>query len=171
MLYSKCKAVKTQEKGNTTMKVRVEVDSDLQEECIVIHCKELDERILKLQKVLKEHSTEDKSIFLKKNDTDYYMPLNDIIFFETENKENRAHTRNDIFETEYKLYELEELLPGFFMRISKSTIVNLNHIYSITRNLTASSMIEFSKSHKKVYVSRHYYKALIERLEEKRRKL
>ena len=32
MLYSKCKAVKTQEKGNTTMKVRVEVDSDLQEE-------------------------------------------------------------------------------------------------------------------------------------------
>ena len=81
------------------MKVRVEVDSDLQEECVVIYCKELDERILKLQKVLKEHSSEDKSICLKKNDTDYYRPLNDIIFFETENKEIRAHTRNDIFET------------------------------------------------------------------------
>lgn len=153
------------------MKVRVEVDSDLQEECIVIQCRELDERILKLQRIINEHSAEDKSIFLKKNDTDYYMPLNDIIFFETENKEIRAHTRNDIFETEYKLYELEEILPGYFMRISKSTIVNLNHIYSITRNITSSSMVEFSKCHKQVYVSRHYYKTLIERLEEKRRKL
>ena len=35
------------------------------------------------------------------------MPLDEIIFFETESKEVRAHTRNDMFETEYKLYELE----------------------------------------------------------------
>lgn len=153
------------------MKVRIEVDSDLQEECIVIRCRELDERILGIQKALNAQSEKGSSIFLKKKDTDFYLPLEEIIFFETENKEIRAHTRNDIFESEYKLYELEELLSGNFMRISKSTIVNLNQIYSITRNLTASSRIEFSGCHKQVYVSRHYYKALVERLEEKRRKL
>ena len=55
------------------------------------------------------------------------------------------------------------------MRVSKSTIVNLNHIYSITKNITASSVIEFNNCHKRVYVSRNYYKALIERLDEKRK--
>lgn len=32
------------------------------------------------------------------------------------------HTAVDIYETDYKLYELEQLLPGYFMRISKSAI-------------------------------------------------
>ena len=57
------------------------------------------------------------------------------------------------------------------MRISKSTIVNLDHIYSITRNLAASSAVAFYGTPKKVYVSRSYYKMLIERLGERRRKL
>ena len=50
------------------------------------------------------------------------------------------------------------------MRISKSCIVNLDYIYSITRNLTASSVVEFVGSSKRILVSRSYYKALMERL-------
>ena len=68
-----------------------------------------------------------------------------------------------------KLYELEELLPGSFMRVSKSTIVNLDFVYSITRNLTASSVMEFAGTKKKAMVSRAYFKAVTERL--KARKL
>lgn len=91
--------------------------------------------------------------------------------FETEGKLVQAHTADRLYLTDRKLYELEESLPGSFMRISKSTIVNLDHIYSITRNLTASSIVEFYGTAKKVYVSRNYYKALTERLGEKRRKI
>ena len=76
-----------------------------------------------------------------------------------------------MYETQYRLYELEEILPRYFMRVSKSTIVNLNQIYSITRNITASSLVEFYGTIKKVYVSRNYYKALIDRMGEKRRNL
>lgn len=54
------------------------------------------------------------------------------------------------------------------MRVSKSTILNINHIYSITRNLTSSSIVEFQNTHKQVYVSRHYYKPLKFKLLEKR---
>jgi len=82
-----------------------------------------------------------------------------------------AHTTEKMYESSYRLYELEEILPGYFMRISKSTIVNLKQIYSITRNLTASSAVEFCGSNKKVYVSRIFYKALIERMSEKRRSI
>ena len=94
-----------------------------------------------------------------------------LLFFETEGKLVQAHTADRLYLTDRKLYELEESLPGSFMRISKSTIVNLDHIYSITRNLTASSIVEFYGTAKKVYVSRNYYKALTERLGEKRRKI
>lgn len=153
------------------MKVHIEVDEDLQEECVVIHCRKLDERIIQMQKVLMESSENGKTILLHKNDTDYYMQLDTILFFETEGKEVWAHTSNEVYEAEYRLCQLEELLPGYFMRISKSAIVNLKHVYSITRNLTASSKIEFVKTHKQVYVSRNYYKALVDRLAEKRKRL
>ena len=94
--------------------------------------------------------------------------MDDIYFFETEGREIRAHTAEQIFMCGYRLYELEELLPGSFMRISKSTIANLDHIYSITRNLTASSEVEFAGSAKKALVSRSYYKPLVERLNSKK---
>lgn len=153
------------------MRVVIETDEELSEDCIVVRCKQLDERIIRLQKFLAEQDSNDRTILLHKNEKEYYMPLEKILFFETENKLIRAHTADEMYETEYKLYQLEELLPGYFMRVSKSTIVNLNHVYSITRNITASSVVEFLESHKQIYVSRNYYKALVERLAEKRRKL
>lgn len=151
------------------MKVVIELDEGLDEECVVIKCKSLDERIVRLQKLIADVDKKERDILLYKNEKSYYIPLNSILFFETENKQIWAHTANEMFETEYKLYELEEVLPGYFMRISKSAIVNLNQIYSITKNVTSSSVVEFDECHKKVYVSRNYYKALIERLDEKRR--
>lgn len=55
------------------------------------------------------------------------------------------------------------------MRVSKSTILNTNHIYSITRRISSSSKIEFQNTHKQVYVSRYYYKPLKIKLLEKRK--
>lgn len=54
------------------------------------------------------------------------------------------------------------------MRISKSAILNTKQIYSINRNLTASSVVEFTGTHKRVFVSRYYYKPLISKLEEQK---
>jgi len=110
-----------------------------------------------------------KLVFYK-DATEYYLELDEILFFETDESGISAHTRKDVYQTKYKLYELEDLLPGFFMRVSKSTILNTRHIYSINRNLTASSVVAFAGTHKQVYVSRYYYKPLISKLEEKRLK-
>lgn len=153
------------------MKVKVEIDENLEEDYVVIHCKRLNEQIMQVQNILADIGSQDKTILLHRENKEYYLPLDKILFFETENKEVQVHTKTEIYDVEYKLYELEELLPGYFMRISKSAIVNLNQIYSISRNLTASSLIEFVNCHKQVYVSRNYYKALVDRLAEKRRKL
>ena len=153
------------------MKVRIDIDENLKEEEVIIRCSKLDARTQKVYDTLMDLSKESKRLMLCKGNVEYYLPLENILFFETDANCISAHTVDDVYETTYRLYELEELLPGYFMRVSKSTILNLNHIYSISRNLTASSEVQFMHTHKQVYVSRYYYKSLKYRLEEKRQSI
>ena len=146
------------------MRVKIEIEEGLAEEEVIIKCGCLSESVINLQNYISKQGNSKRCLPLSSGDTEYYIPMEEIYFFETEGREIRAHTADKLFFCNYKLYELEELLPGNFMRISKSAIANLDHIYSITRNLTASSEVEFNGSNKKALVSRAYYKALIERL-------
>jgi len=153
------------------MKVLLDIDENLQEDEVVIHCKSLDGNAQKIYETLKELTRESKHLVLFKENTEYYIPLESILFFETSESCISAHTVDQIYQTTHRLYELEEMLPGSFMRVSKSTILNVNHIYSISRNLTAASEVQFMNTHKQVYVSRYYYKPLKCRLDEKRMNL
>lgn len=150
------------------MKVKIEIEEGLEEEEVVIRCGSLNDSVISLQNYISKQSSGKRYLALTNGETEYYVPLEDIYFFETEGREIRAHTADQLFICGYRLYELEELLPGSFMRVSKSTIVNLDLIYSITRNLTASSEVKFTGSNKKTLVSRNYYKALVERLNAKK---
>ncbi len=159
--------IMTLSQGGEGVKVRIEVDENNEEE-IVIRCQSLTPHIMKLQQMLVEDGNRSGQLVLYKGDVEYYINLSEILFFETENSLVIAHTAKDAYETRKKLYELENLLPGAFLRISKSAIVNTDKIYAINRNLTASSAIEFQGTHKQIYVSRAYYKLLKEKMEEKR---
>lgn len=149
------------------MKVKIEIAPEVDEPEVIVRCSSLTEEVVALQKYLADQGGH-RCLSLKHGDTDYFIPLTEIYFFETEGRAIHAHTADRIFDAPYKLYELEEFLPGAFMRISKSTIANLDHIYSITRNLTASSVMEFAGSKKTAAVSRGYYKAVSERLAQRR---
>lgn len=146
------------------MKVKIDIVEGLEEEEVVIRCAELNDFCIGLQNYLSKQNNGKRCLLLTDGGTDFFIPMEEIYFFETEGREIRAHTADRIFFCGHKLYELEELLPGCFMRVSKSTIVNLDYIHSITRNLTSSSMVEFRGSRKKALVSRSYYKLLLERL-------
>lgn len=149
------------------MKVRIEIDDSLEEDEVTIKCKELNQTIKKVQQSISNISQMPKLIFYK-NDIEYYLNLNDILFFETSENSVEAHTEKEVYKIKYRLYELEEILPNNFVRVSKSTILNVNQIYSINRNLTSSSLVQFYKSYKQVHVSRNYNKMLKQRLEERR---
>jgi Response regulator of the LytR/AlgR family len=155
--------------GSENMKIRVELDNEIKENEVIIKCNELNEEVRNIQIVLGELLSQKKHITFYKGETEYYLSLEEILFFETEESGICAHTINNIYNVKYKLYELEELLPGYFMRVSKSTILNTNHIYSITKSISSSSRVEFQNTHKQVYVSRYYYKPLKIKLLEKRK--
>lgn len=144
------------------IKVKIEIDPDSEDCEVVIRCPEISDRVEAIRMLLTEASPQDSRISLFKKDAEFFLPLEEILFFETDGGIIRAHTANDDFETRYKLYELEGKLPSCFLRISKSTILNTRKVYSITKNLAGASRIEFQGTYKTVYCSRNYYKALKE---------
>ena len=142
------------------MKIKIEIDESAAEDEVIIRCRGLTKQVAAVQRAVRDVTNASEKILLYKGNTEYYVTL-------SENGIS-AHTRDEVYQTRYKLYELEDMLPGVFMRVSKSTILNTDQIYSIDRNLTASSVVAFLNTHKKVYVSRYYYKPLTQKLEEKR---
>lgn len=149
------------------MKIKIELNPDIAENEVIIKCKHLDNTINKIQQSIMQVSQKVNLTFYK-NNIEYYLPIESILFFETSDNYINAHTIDDVYKSKRKLYELEEMLSYNFIRVSKSTILNIEHIYSIDRNITSSSIVEFRKTHKKVYVSRNYYKSLKQRLDERR---
>lgn len=150
------------------MKIKIELDNNLIENEIIIKCSKIDNHIQKIQTAISDITAQNKQMSFLKDGKEYYFPLDTILFFETNNNLIDSHIENDVFQVKYKLYELEEILPSNFVRVSKSTILNANKIYSIDKNIVSSSIVQFCKTHKQVYVSRYYYKQLQEQLERRR---
>lgn len=151
------------------MRIRIEYDENISEEEIIIKAKKCDSHILKLQKEISDMLSLEQKLILHKGEASFFIPLEEILFFETEDSVVYAHTKKEMYQSDQKLYELEESLPGHFMRVSKSTILNISKVYSLTVSLPSTRIVEFTDSHKQVYVSRYYYKPVKIKLEEMRR--
>jgi len=142
---------------NGSVKLRIELTDGTEEDEVVIRCGRVDDNVQKLQEFIRSLSAPRMTFY--KDSQEFYMPLEDILFFETEGEQVFAHTAGDAFKVKHRLYELEDILPRPFVRAAKGTIVNTKKIYAINRNLTSSSRISFHNTHKHIYVSRHYYKS------------
>ena len=117
-----------------------------------------------LYTVFRNSSISDEHVFC----VALHFTIGHILFFETDGEKIYGHTKDEAYEVKQKLYELEELLPIAFCRISKSTIVNAKQIYSLEKSFSGTSTVNFYQTHKQVHVSRRYYQVLKERLNEMR---
>ncbi len=147
------------------MKIRIEVDPALQQDELIIRCRQVTDDIRRLEQMALQGAEPNLAFY--KDDEEYFFPLGEVLFFETEGEAVWAHTPAEAYRTKLRLYELEAILPRPFIRAAKSTIVNTGKIYSIRQGVATASLISFSGTHKQVYASRHYYKALKERILER----
>lgn len=148
------------------MKLRIEVDENASDE-VIIKCRKLTDDIKLLQDVISNVIDKNAELLLYHGNSEYFINRNDILFFETESGKTAAHTLKNMYYTDYKLYELEQLLPKSFVCVSKSCILNSSAVSAVNKNLTGASEVQFKNSHKKVYVSRMYFKIFKEKLEER----
>ena len=151
------------------MRFRIEFISRESEEEIVVRCHSLDENIKKYSAAIEALLDDKPAIVYYKEGQEFYLPSSEVLFFETDGEIVYAHTGNDMFKVNYRLYELEAILPSDFSRISKSTIANTTRILSLSKNLSSSVSAQFFNTHKQVYVSRFYFKNLKQKLSQRRR--
>ena len=141
------------------MKVRIELDPSMDEPEILIRAPRLTPELTQLQERILEQKVAPLAFY--KDRSEYFLDVASILFFETDGEKIFGHTKDEAYEVKQKLYELEELLPIAFCRISKQ-------IYSLEKSFSGTSTVNFYQTHKQVHVSRRYYQLLKERLNEMR---
>ena len=150
------------------MKIRTEICDG--EEEIIIRCNEKNERILSIERNLEKLISRRREIVLYSSGVEYYLSVKDLLYFESSENKVYAHTKDGVFTTEYKLFELEELMPSCFVRVSKSVVANIAEISYFRREIVGNGEMGFRGCEKKVYFSRAYYKLLKYKIDETRLK-
>ncbi len=149
------------------MKVRIEISPDGEDE-IIIKCKRMDERVELARTLLDGALGGQGELLLYIGNTEHYIKKDDILFFESTDNKVFAHTSDKMLRTDYKLFELEDIMPSYFVRISKSAIANVKLISSLSRELTGNGVLTFKGTNKQVYFSRAYHRQLKDKIEEVR---
>lgn len=143
------------------MKIIIEESAPGEEDQITIRCAQVDERMLALIQSLKSGKS---NIAATQEGKISMLDPKEIYYFEAVDNKVFLYTEKEVFETKLKLYEIEEQYSGMnFLRISKSTIVNVSKI----RRLAPAFNGRFEallKNNEKVIISRQYVAAFKERL-------
>ena len=90
----------------------------------------------------------------------YEISLPELYYIESVDGKTFLYTREQVYETPQRLYELEELLrPKHFVRISKSTLLNLMKLRALRPALNGRMSAVLS-SGEELIISRSYVKEL-----------
>ena len=87
-----------------------------------------------------------------------------IYYIESVDKKTFVYTKDECFECKYRLYELEEMLGGYFARCAKASIVNLRKIQSICSDFSGRMEAELLNK-EKLIIARSYVKEIKRRLD------
>ena len=90
------------------MKIRIEIDKNLREEEVVIRSRALDERVQRIHAAVDDAVSSQRKMTFYKGETEYYLPLSEMLFFETDGSKIYAHTAADSYQSKHRLYELYE---------------------------------------------------------------
>lgn len=112
------------------MRIVIEDAEDGKEEEIIIRCHEVDEQLMQLIYGLK--MGKNKLACLKQGAI-YMISPTEIYYFEAVDNKIFVYGKEQVYETKYKLYEIEEMYSYTdFFRASKSTILNLAKVRNVT---------------------------------------
>jgi two-component system LytT family response regulator len=102
----------------------------------------------------------DSHLFVQKSEKLFNLPVEEIIFLEASGDYTIITTKTDQFVSSSGIGKLEEILnPGTFIRVHRSTIINLNFLKEIERHFNGGMVVKM-QSGKSFPVSRTYAKEI-----------
>lgn len=139
------------------MKITITDRADGEEDEIIIRCRQMDEQLLKLVYALK--SGQEKLTAMRDGNIVQAAPK-DVYYFEAVDNKVFLYMEKAVFETKYKLYELEERFAGTdFLRVSKSVILNLAKVGHLSPGFSGRFEATM-KNGEKIVISRQYVPVL-----------
>lgn len=143
------------------MKITIVDPAEGEEDEIIICCRHVDERLMKLISAIK--AGQEKITVLRNGDYFQIAPR-EIFYFESVDNRVFLYLEQEVYETKQKLYELEERFQGTdFFRASKSCIVNLAKVKKLSPAFNGRFEAHM-KNGEKVMISRQYVPGLKEKL-------
>ena len=143
------------------MKVTILEKQPGEEDEIIVQCDQLDE---KLTRLINQFKTGKGKMNFYKDSKIVLVEPSEVLYFESVDDKVFAYTKDSVYETKAKLYQLEEELPvSAFFRASKAVIVNLDKIDSLAP-VFGGRFEAILENGYKVVVSRNYLNELKERL-------
>ena len=140
--------------------MKVTIKKDIESGTAVeIHCREVTSETERLERYIRRF---DERLMASENGNTYNVSLEEILYIESVDKKTFLYTTGHVFQTDKRLYELEELLDEkTFFRCSKSVIVNLNRITKLRPEVTRNILATLTNG-EVIVISRRYVRALKE---------
>jgi DNA-binding LytR/AlgR family response regulator len=141
------------------MKVELRYVNSPEEECAVLQVCQNHPDIKKLQEIIEKGSYQTTMVPCFLGEQIYSISCDHILYIETIQEMLFVHTGSRVYEAKKRLYELEEILPEHFVRISKSVIINLKQVEYYSPLANGLMKATFYNS-EETYISRKYLKLL-----------
>ncbi|MBO4651215.1 MAG: LytTR family transcriptional regulator DNA-binding domain-containing protein [Clostridiales bacterium] len=143
------------------MKISININPDNPETEISVTCPQLTPEVEKLISMIR---VMDSKLTVKKDGEVFLLDIGEILYLETMERKCFVYTDKAVYETDAKMYELEQQLAasGFF-RVSKSTLLQLKHIKSLRADINHRIRITMQNG-EQLIASRMYADDLRERL-------
>lgn len=142
------------------MKVNLEQVKSKEEEEAIIKAVTVTDEITGAIELLEGGS---KGIAVIKDDQVHIIKASAVYYIESVDKKTFVYTKDVCYDCKYRLYELETMLGGYFMRCSKSMIINLKKVRNVKSQL--SGRIDATLINDEIVViSRGYVKEVKRRL-------
>ncbi|WP_024346393.1 LytTR family DNA-binding domain-containing protein [Lacrimispora indolis] len=149
------------------MKVNIKTISHEAEETAHLSIHEQDDAMDRLVEYLEQDLFRSVTMLCQRGGKLCRVPSHEICLIETVNEKQVVHTKEETYETNQRLYELERLLPSNFIRISKSVIMNIDKVRTYTPMLNGLMKVSMINS-QVTYISRKYLKEVKDRILEVR---
>ena len=139
------------------MKITIQDREDGEEDEIIVRCRHLDDRMLKMIYALKEGQ---EKLTAHREGRFVQLFPKDIYYFEAVDNKVFVYLEKDVYECKLMLYELEQRFAETdFFRATKSTIVNLSKVRSFSPAFNGRFEL-LMKNGEKLIVSRQYVPGL-----------
>ena len=135
------------------MRVEINTDRNEAELFVEIHCNDVTDNVSRLKRHIENYGT---GIKASKDGETVMLKLSAILYAESVDKKTFVYTESKVYETDKRLYELEEMLDRRdFFRCSKSVIVNIGKIEKLKPEITRNILATLSNG-EVIVVSRRY---------------